>query len=141
MNDTQAPRRIGRSIGALFAGFLVVVTLSIGADIALRAMGIFPRLGEAMSDRFFLLATVYRTVFGIVGSYITARLAPDRPMQHALLGGVVGLVLSTVGAVATWSRGSEFGPHWYPLALVVLALPTAWMGGKLFLTQVRSRAA
>ena len=141
MNETQAPRRIGRSIGALFAGFLVVVILSIGADIALRAMGIFPRLGEAMSDRFFLLATVYRTVFGVVGSYITARLAPDRPMQHALLGGVVGLVLSIVGAVATWSRGSEFGPHWYPLALIVLALPTAWMGGRLRLMQVRSRSA
>jgi hypothetical protein len=141
MNDTQAPRRIGRSIGALFAGFLVVVILSIGADIALRAMGIFPRLGEAMSDRFFLLATVYRTVFGIVGSYITARLAPDRPMQHALLGGVVGLVLSIVGAVTTWSRGSKFGPHWYPLALIVLALPTAWVGGRLRLMQLRSRSA
>ena len=35
-----------------------------------------------------------------------------------------------VGAVATWNAG--LGPHWYPIALVVLALPQAWLGGKLY---------
>ncbi len=134
-NETQHPRRLGRSIGALLAGFFVVVILSIGADVALRSSGIFPPLGQKMSDALFLLATVYRTVFGFVGSYITARLAPNRPMQHALLGGAVGLALSIVGAVTTWNRGPEFGPHWYPLALIVLAMPTAWAGGKLRLMQ------
>jgi hypothetical protein len=85
-----------------------------------------------MSDALFLLATVYRTVYAIAGSYVTARLAPYGPMQHALLGGVIGLVLSTVGAVATWNQGPEFGPHWYPLALIATALPCAWAGGRLY---------
>jgi hypothetical protein len=31
----------------------------------------------------------------------------------------------------TWSAGPEFGPKWYPLALVALALPSVWAGGKL----------
>src|SRR6266704_1388268 len=53
------------------------------------------------------------------------------PAGDALAGGVVGLVLSTLGAVATCDRGPEFGPHWYPLALVVTALPCAWAGGRL----------
>ena len=83
-----------------------------------------------MSDSRFLLATLYRTVYAILGSYVTARLAPDRPMQHALLGGAIGLVLATVGAAATWNKGPEFGPHWYPLALVATALPCAWAGGE-----------
>ena len=52
-------------------------------------------------------------------------------MQHALLGGTIGLILSTVGVVVTWNRGPELGPHWYPLALVATALPCAWLGGKL----------
>ena len=120
-----------RSFGALFAGFLVVVVLSIGADLLMHATGVFPPWGEPMSDSRFLLATVYRILFAIAGSYVTARLAPHRPMKHALLGGVVGLVLSTAGAVATWDRGPEFGPHWYPLALVATALPCAWAGGRL----------
>lgn len=120
-----------RSVGALLAGFAVVVILSIAIDIALRAAGIFPPLGKPMSDPLFALATTYRTVIGIFGSYLTARLAPNRPMQHALVGGAIGLALSIIGAVTTWNRSAEFGPHWYPLALVVLAMPTAWVGGKL----------
>jgi hypothetical protein len=68
-----------------------------------------------------------------------ARLAPDRPMQHALGGGVVGLGLSTIGAVVTWNKGPAFGPHWYPLALIALAMPCAWAGGKLRETQLQER--
>jgi hypothetical protein len=44
--------------------------------------------------------------------------------------------LSALGAVVTWNRA--LGPHWYPLALVVTALPTAWLGGKLRLMQLGS---
>jgi hypothetical protein len=33
--------------------------------------------------------------------------------------------------VGTWNSGPEFGPKWYPLALVVVALPCAWLGGRL----------
>ena len=31
----------------------------------------------------------------------------------------------------TWNAGPEFGPKWYPLALVASSLPCAWLGGKL----------
>jgi hypothetical protein len=93
--------------------------------------GVFPPWGSPLSDRLFLLATVYRVVFGVVGSYVTARLAPNRPLRHSLLGGLIGLAVSIVGAVATWNRGPEFGPHWYPVALAVLAMPQSWLGGML----------
>ena len=136
MTETQSPRRIGRSIGAVLAGMLAVVILSLGTDLALHAAGIFPALGDRMSDNLFVLATVYRTIFAVLGGYITARLAPNQPMQHALLNGLIGVALSTLGAVVTWNRA--LGPHWYPLALVVTALPTAWLGGKLRLMQLGS---
>jgi hypothetical protein len=42
-----------------------------------------------MGDALFLLATAYRIVYGVAGSYVTARLAPDRPMQHALALGML----------------------------------------------------
>lgn len=129
--SANRPRRIGRSIVALLAGFIAVVVLSLGTDMVLHVTGVFPPWGQPMSDTLFLLATVYRTIYGVAGSYITARLAPDRPMQHALAGGVVGLAVSIAGTVATWDRGPEFGPHWYPIALVVLAMPCAWTGGRL----------
>ena len=141
MSETNRPRHIGRSIGALLAGFVAVVILSLGADIVLHASGVFPPLGQPMSNAVLLLATIYRTIFAIAGCYLTARLAPDRPMQHALAGGVIGLVLSTVGAAVTWNMGPAFGPHWYPLALIATALPFAWVGGKLREMQLRARPA
>jgi hypothetical protein len=131
-----------RSIGAVLAGIFAGIVLSLGTDVVLHAIGVFPPWGQSLVgfDGPLLLATVYRTVFGVLGSYIIARLAPDRPMQHALVAGVVGLVVCIVGAAATWNKGPAFGPHWYPLALVVLAMPQAWAGGKLRVMQLPARA-
>jgi hypothetical protein len=123
-----------RSVGALLAGFVLVVVLSIATDAVLHATGIFPKLGVLMSDGLFLLATAYRSVYGVAGSYLTARLAPSRPMEHAIVGGVVGTVIATIGAVVTWNQ-PQLGPHWYPVALVVFALPGAWLGAKLYLSR------
>ena len=143
VSETVRPRRTGRSIGAVLAGFVVVFILSLGTDAALHAAGVFPPWGASMVgyDGALLLATAYRAIYGVLGSYITARLAPDRPMQHALVGGVIGLALSIVGAAVTWNGGPAFGPHWYPLALVVLTMPTAWLGGKLRLMQLPGRVS
>ncbi len=125
------PRRLWRGVGAVLVGLFAVIVLSIATDIVLHATGIFPPWGQPMADALFLLATAYRVVYAVAGSYIAARLAPDRPMRHALALGVVGLALSIVGAMATWGRGPAFGPAWYPLALVLTALPCAWLGGVL----------
>jgi hypothetical protein len=128
---TVQPRRLGQSAWAIFAGFLFVVILSLVTDVLLHKFGVFPPLGEYTPDKPMLLATAYRVIFGIIGSYITARLAPHSPMLHALIGGCIGIVLATLGAAATWNR--NLGPHWYPVALIVLALPQSWLGAKLYL--------
>ncbi|SRR6266567_535154 len=135
MRETGSPRRVGRSILAVLAGIVVGAVLSLGTDALLEAVGVFPKIGKQMSDALFALATAYRIVYGILGSYVIARLAPDRPMQHALIGGVLGLVVSIIGAVVTWNR--DLGPHWYAIGIAVTALPCAWVGGKLRLMQMR----
>jgi hypothetical protein len=142
MSEPQPSRHIGRSVGAVLAGMLVGIILTIGTDVVLHAIGVFPPWGQSMVgfDGALLLATIYRSIYGVVASYIIARLAPDRPMLHALVGGVAGLAVSILGAAATWNKGPAFGPHWYPLALIVLAMPQAWAGGKLRLMQLSARA-
>ena len=119
--------RILRSIGAVVAGFLTIVVLSTVTDVVLHASGVFPPLGQRMSDALFILALAYRIIYGVAGCYITARLAPDRPMLHSLVLGAVGVVVSIVGAVVMW----EAGPAWYSLAVIAISLPCAWAGGKL----------
>jgi hypothetical protein len=49
------------------------------------------------------------TVDGIAGSYIAARFAPRRPMRNAVILGVFGIVMSTIGAVLTGIRGQPSG--------------------------------
>jgi hypothetical protein len=132
---TARPREIVQSVGALATGFVANVALSLGSDVGLHAIGILPALGQRMTDPQLLLAAAYRTLFAIVSAYLVARLAPQRPMQHALVGGAIGMALATAGAAATWNLG--LGPHWYPVALIVVALPTAWVGGKLRMMQAR----
>lgn len=125
--------QVGRSIGAIVAGAAVAIVLTVATDIGLQVAGLLPALGKPASDRMLLLATAYRTLYGVIAGYVVARLAPHRPMRHALIGGAVGLAVSIIGAAATWNRG--LGPHWYPLALIALAMPQAWAGGKLRVVQ------
>ena len=84
-----------------------------------------------MADPLWVLATGYRVVYGVLGGYLAARLAPDRPMRHALALGIAGLALSIAGVAMTRGRGPEFGPAWFSIVLVLIALPTAWLGGAL----------
>jgi uncharacterized BrkB/YihY/UPF0761 family membrane protein len=119
-----------RSVGAVLAGLLVIVIASTAVDVVLHATGVFPPWGQPMSDALFALATAYRIVISIFGCWLAARLAPNRPMQHALILGVIGVVISAIGAAMTIGKGPEFGPMWYPLVLVAVAMPCAWLGGR-----------
>lgn len=141
MSEIRGQRRMGQSIGAVLAGILVGITVTIGTDILLHATGVFPPWGQPVTDGPLVLATTYRIIYCIAAGYLTGRLAPAQPVQHALAGGLVGLVVSTVGAVVTWNRGPAFGPHWYPLALIVTAMPCAWAGGTLRVVQLRAQPA
>ena len=120
---------IKKSIWAVLAGVLSILIVTTLVDVALHLTGVFPSMGKPINDALALLATSYRIVIGVLGAWLTARLAPDRPMRHALILGLVGTVLGFVGLLATWNLG--LGPRWYPLALAVLALPQAWAGGRL----------
>jgi hypothetical protein len=127
-------RRPGRSAAALLAAFFATVFLSLGTDQVLHVLQVYPPWGEPMHEPGLnLLALSYRLVFGVLGGYIAARLAPDRPMRHALILGAVGTVLSLLGVVAASTR--DLGPMWYPISLVVTALPCSWLGGTLHLAR------
>jgi len=76
-----------------------------------------------------VLALSYRCAYNVVGGYIAARFALRNPMRHAVILGVIGIVLGLIGAIATIPM--KLGPAWYPISLVVTALPFTWLGGVL----------
>lgn len=131
MSASSSPRQLGRSIVAVLAGMALAVLLTLATDMLLRTFHIFPPLGERVPDTLLALATAYRVVFGIAASYLTAYLAPYRPIAHAMVGGAIGFLASLAGAIATWHAGPAYETHWYPVALILLALPQSWLGGWL----------
>ncbi|RHX77959.1 hypothetical protein DLM76_08740 [Leptospira yasudae] len=121
-------RKFLKSVWAVFAGFLTIFILSTAADVILHQTGVYPPFGVIMSDSLFALATAYRIVFGIFSGYVTARVAPDQPMKHALALGILGVIVSVTGAIVMW----DAGPAWYSLGIIAIALPCSWAGAKIF---------
>ena len=125
-----AERRPGRSVLAVVLGILAGAFLSLGTDQLLHVLRIYPPWNEPMRDPALnALALGYRLIYDTFGGYLTARLAPRNPMRHALIGGAIGLVPSIAGIVA--ATQVDLGPIWYPVALAVSVMPTAWLGGVL----------
>ena len=120
-----------RSVRAVLAGFFFIAVSTTAIDVVLHAVHVFPPWGEANPDGVLALAVVYRVLCSIAGCLLAARLAPQNPMKHALAVGVIGALLGTAAAVATWNAGPAFANHWYPIALVIVALPCAYAGGRL----------
>jgi hypothetical protein len=117
-----------KSIGAVLAGLIAIVALSAGTDFVLESLGIFTPPDQGFFTPWMvMLALIYRCIYAVAGGYIAARLAPNRPMRHAIILGLIGLVASIAGAIVAW----DLSPHWFPIALIITALPCTWLGGKL----------
>ena len=118
-----------RSIGAVAVGFLFIAVLSFGSDILLRVT--FPDDVNVpvriVSFRVLLLSLISAAVYAIVGCYLTARLAPARPMWHALVLGALVLVFTVINADVLWMLAAM----WYRLASLLIVFPCAWVGGWL----------
>jgi hypothetical protein len=123
-----------KSIRAVVVGVLFIIIVTTLVDALMHATGVYP--DHTLTDRLAVIASSYRLIISIAGAYLTAKLAPQNPMKHAIILGVVGTVLGLVGVIATWNAG--LGPRWYPISLAVLALPQCWFGGWLF-TRRRNR--
>lgn len=123
-------KTLWKSIGAVLAGFMANAIITTLIDVVLHLLKVFPPWDQPINDNQSLIAFSYRVLLGIWGCYLTARLAPSRPMGHALGQGLLGVVLCTAAVLATWDK--NLGPHWYPIALAVIALPCAWAGGYLY---------
>ena len=119
-----------KSVWAVFAGVLVIIVVTTVVDVVLHAAGVFLPMKQPISNALALLALSYRIVISVGGAWLTASLAPEKPMKHAIILGTVGAVLGLVGAVATWNL--NLGPRWYPISLVMLAIPQCWVGGKIY---------
>lgn len=114
---------------AVATGFLAVVVLSLVTDQVLHVLKVYPPWNQPMRDPALnLLALAYRIAFTVLGGYLTARFSARSPMRQVWILGLVGTAFGILGVVSTWNL--DLGPHWYPIALAVTAIPATWLGGK-----------
>ena len=122
-------KNILKSIGAILAGFIFIGVTHSTIDAVLEGMDILPKGHLYVSTPLILLVICYRAVFSFAGCYLAARLSPHNPLKHSLILGGIGTVLSAAGAIVT--AGMNIGPSWYAWSLALIALPIAWLAGKL----------
>ena len=129
---------IWRSIWAVFAGVLLIIVVTTIVDVVLHAVGASSN-GQRLTDSLAMLATAYRVVI-TVRRRLADREAPRRliPMRHALILGAVGTVLGLAGLIKTWNPRSR--PALVSIALVVIAIPQCWLGGKLYERRAAAKA-
>jgi hypothetical protein len=127
-----------RSIVAIVVGFLLIGALATGTETLVRdaVPTAFDAAGRTDSVALLLFTIVYVGVYAVAGCYLAARLAPDRPMRHAMILGVLGLAFNVVGTSATW----DTAPVWYHAVALALVLPFAWLGGWIRERQLDGRA-
>ncbi len=83
---SSQPGSVPRSVGAVLLGLVTIFALSLGTDQLLHLLHVYPPWGQPMhSPALNLLALAYRLPIAVLGSYLTARAAPRRPMRHALV--------------------------------------------------------
>ena len=130
-------RGVLESIGAVAAGVVILSALAAVTDTLLQWAQVLPVTGEKRFQNWqSLLALAYHLLYVVIAAYLVAALAPTQPMAHALAFGAVGVVISILGTIAIVT--GDLAPAWYGWALIVLSLPTAWIGAKLF-ERVESR--
>lgn len=123
--------RRGASVGAVVVGFIATFALSVLGDVLMHGFGVFPPPPEAMSEALFAWALTYRVGFTVIGGYLTARLAPDRPMRHGAILAVIGTIAGSLGVVGWWFGPPGLGPAWYPVAIALTGAPAVLVGARI----------
>lgn len=121
-----------RSFFAIVAGMLIGELLSVVTGLILVL--ILARFGlisfaYVVSGWALLLALIYGGIYTVLSGYVTAALAPNRPLGHAVTLGVIGVVLTAIAFHPAWSKSA--GYEWYPIALIIITLPCCYLGGRL----------
>jgi hypothetical protein len=118
-----------RSTAAVFAGIVSIFALSIVGDFFFHSLTHTPNDQPMYDNGLLAIALGYRAVFGVLASIVVAWLAPSHKVGHALVFGGIGVAIGTIGAISMWS----YAVPWYNIGVILVALPAAWVGARLFL--------
>lgn len=126
-----------RSILAVVAGFVVIGILAFGTGKLVQSTSPseFDASGTPTTTLMMIVQLLYVGVYATFGCWLAGRLAPSRPMLHALIVGVLGLALNIPSAIML----RDTHPAWYLAAGVLTTMLWAWLGGRIAERQASGR--
>jgi hypothetical protein len=130
---------MARSILAIVVGFLVIGGLVGVTDLAMHSLfvGRYAPNGAVSDPALLMITEIYVFVYAAFGCWLCARIAGRRPMFHAIVLGVLGLIFNVAGSYMAW----QLYPAWYHVVALVLVMPAAWLGGRIAERQFENRPA
>ena len=128
-----------RSVLAVVAGFLVIGVLAFGTGKVMQSASPaqFDAAGNPTTTVMMIVQLLYVGVYATFGCWLAGRLAPSRPMLHALVLGVLGLALNIPSAMSL----RDTHPTWYLAAGILSTMLWAWLGGTIAERQATTRVA
>ena len=119
----MARRILAIVVGFVVTGLLIVPTTKL---VMWALPAAFDTSGGTHDTAILLLMHAYVALFATFGCWLAARLAPDHPLRHAMIVGVLGVLLNASNP-DIWTM--------YPLWSNVISLATpllwGWIGGKI----------
>jgi hypothetical protein len=117
------------SFRAILRGFLTIVVADIAYGVVLGSVFLVKHINfnfqQLNSNPAFNFATaLIATVTGILGGYVTGRIAKQYPIYNSLALGVLGVLLNCI----FWSRNNTF---WFNVGGIIIALAGPYIGGVL----------
>ena len=123
-------KNIFKSIGVIIVGFMVSALLSIVTDFLLESIGVLPDPSKGLFDTgMIILVLFYRGIYNIVSGFLVAKLAPGKPMLHAMILGAIGTILTVLATFAP--SFAEKAPLWFGYTLAAITIPTLWSGVRI----------
>jgi hypothetical protein len=122
-----------RSIGSVVLGYVVMAVITIAGTSAAAAL-LIPRGTKTtapgppppLTSSYLAANLTVSALAAVAGGYLTARMAPGRPMLHV---GVLGLFMVAMSILSSRSPMSAGQPEWYKLVLPVIGVLGAVVGG------------
>jgi hypothetical protein len=123
-----------RSVGAVIAGFVATVVLSVACDAIVRmlAPGAFGADGRTPGPAMMVAGIAYTLLSATAGGFVAGLIAGRREIMHALVLGTLGAVATLLIVVAAPAAQRTVGMF----VSAMLVIPATVLGGWL---RVRGR--
>lgn len=130
---TNTKNNVFKSIGVVLLGFMAGALLSVMTDFLLESIGVLSSPDKGLFITWqIILVLAYRGIYTVFTGALVAKLAPNKPLQHALFLAGIGVVLTVLATLDP--EFASKAPLWFPYTLAAITIPCTWLGVRIALS-------